>query len=615
MALELVGITKRFGAQVALDDVSITVADGDCYGFIGHNGAGKTTAMRIALGLQRQDSGLVLVDGFDAARHPREARARLGALIETPGFHGGWSGGRNLAELARLAGRSRADAAREATRWLGEVGLAHAGEKRVQDYSHGMRQRLGIATALLGSPRYVLLDEPTNGLDPEGIAEMRELVRRLRNERGLTFLMSSHQLHELGVICNRVGILRQGRLLVADETTRLLQRDTARWRLTTPDVQAALVVVRELGLRVEGGETPDTLVLDLAGRESAAVTRALFERGVGVASFASAPADLEAIYLRYTRGTPAEPAREPPHGPQVAAPPARLAPSAPVARMAAFDLRRFGRSPGLLALLASPVVFAAVACLRRGLQGRAERGEIAREALFSATSANAFEVVGLALQAALPVLVFVLLGLSSQSLAAELGRGTLRNVLLRPLRRAQCALGKWLALVILGLTAYAVLAGAAFLMALAWFRFEDVAEVLPNGQRFTLTPAAELWPVLWRALAAPLLPIVSYVSIGFLAGAIARSGAAALGLALGAGAALDVGRALMREFARGGYLPSDHVSSPLSDTSYLQFFVSTAQGVSNALCEYSDTSLWVPLLWTGLSFVLAARILQQRAVP
>src|SRR6187401_1057659 len=104
MALELVGVTKRFGAQVALDDVSLRVEDGDCYGFIGHNGSGKTTTMRIALGLQRADNGLVVVDGFDALRHPREARARLGALIETPGFQGGWSARRNLAELARLQG-------------------------------------------------------------------------------------------------------------------------------------------------------------------------------------------------------------------------------------------------------------------------------------------------------------------------------------------------------------------------------------------------------------------------------------------------------------------------------------------------------------------------------
>src|SRR4029078_572273 len=124
MSLELVGVTKRFGAQVALDHVSLKVEDGDCYGFIGHNGAGKTTAMRIALGLQRADEGRVIVAGFDAAKFPREARARMGGLIEVPGFQGGGSGTKNLAELARLQGMTRADARREAARWVERVGLA-----------------------------------------------------------------------------------------------------------------------------------------------------------------------------------------------------------------------------------------------------------------------------------------------------------------------------------------------------------------------------------------------------------------------------------------------------------------------------------------------------------
>ena len=231
MALELRSVTRRFGAQLALDRVSIHVREGDCYGFIGHNGAGKTTAMRIALGLQRADEGRVVVDGFDAARFPREARARMGGLIEVPGFYGGSSGPENLVALGRLQGFSRRDARHEAARWIERVGLAHAGSKAVQNYSHGMKQRLGIAQALLGSPAYVLLDEPTNGLDPEGIAEVRELVRRLVKDEGITFLMSSHQLHELSSVCNRIGVLRGGRLLAEEETSKLLGAGGSRWRL------------------------------------------------------------------------------------------------------------------------------------------------------------------------------------------------------------------------------------------------------------------------------------------------------------------------------------------------------------------------------------------------
>src|SRR5262249_34925242 len=153
MSLELRSVSRRFGDQLALDGVTMQVREGDCYGFIGHNGAGKTTAMRLALGLQRPDGGTVVVDGFDAGRFPREARARMGALIETPGFQPGWSGTKNLVELARLQGFTRSAARTQAGDWVERVGLSHAGEKPVQAYSQGMRQRLGIAQALLGSPR------------------------------------------------------------------------------------------------------------------------------------------------------------------------------------------------------------------------------------------------------------------------------------------------------------------------------------------------------------------------------------------------------------------------------------------------------------------------------
>ena len=151
MSLVLHQVTRRFGAQRALDDVSLHVRRGDCYGFIGHNGAGKTTAMRIVLGLQRASSGAVLLDGFDAARHPREARARLGGLIEVPGFHGALDAAENLVLLGRLGALGRAAARSEAGRLLELVGLAHVGAKPVRAFSHGMRQRLGIACALVGS--------------------------------------------------------------------------------------------------------------------------------------------------------------------------------------------------------------------------------------------------------------------------------------------------------------------------------------------------------------------------------------------------------------------------------------------------------------------------------
>lgn len=621
MGLVLRDVTKRFGSQVALDRVSIHVAPGVCYGFIGHNGAGKTTTMRIALGLDRADEGTVIVDGFDASLHPREARARMGALIETPGFQGGWSGTRNLVELARLAGLDRERARSEAARWIERVGLAHAGEKPVQHYSQGMRQRLGIAAALLGSPRYVLLDEPTNGLDPEGIAEMRALIDRLRREEGFTFLVSSHQLHELAAICDVIGVLRGGKLLGEARTADWLAAGRSRWRLETSDRAAAERVLAQRFAdlpRHDVAGDPRAFWLEIGARPGSDVLRALVEGGVPVESFAPSPPTLEEVYLSVSHGG-AVAARAVTNDAEATsargAPSERLAPAGAVRRMAAFDLRRYVSGLGILALFVLPGLAAAVATWRRAAEARRDEGSIADETLFSATALNGFEVTGLALQAGLPVLVFLLLGWASQSVAAEFARGTLRNVLLRPLRRLDVVFGKVLALLLVGLAAYAVLVGLALGFAAWRFPFGDVAETLPNGQQFVLTPAAELWPHLRHALLAPLLPLAAYVGVGFCAGAIARTGAGALSLALGLGVVLDVARVVTREFGVGGFLPSDHVPSPLSDTSFLRYYVDVAQGVSNAVDAYAGQALAVPLAWALCGFALAAAVVQRRAVP
>lgn len=175
MSLRLHDLHFRAGGQDILRGVSLHARRGEVYGFLGHNGAGKTTAMRIVLGLLRPRAGRVTVDGFDALRYPREARARIGGLIEAPGFYREWSGIKNLRAFARLRGLGFRAAKREAERLFERVGLEHAGNKRCGYYSQGMRQRLGLAQALIGSPEYLLLDEPTNGLDPEAIHDLREV--------------------------------------------------------------------------------------------------------------------------------------------------------------------------------------------------------------------------------------------------------------------------------------------------------------------------------------------------------------------------------------------------------------------------------------------------------
>ena len=426
-------------------------------------------------------------------------------------------------------------------------------------------------------------------------------------------------------------------------------------------------VLRSIGVHTSADAPRDdaALWLDLGAVLPAQVTRRLVEGGVGVASFAQRNASLEEIYLRFAHAPSAPdavpPARResitvradaperaaqpssslsgsvagssPPDVAAARAPTGLFAPStsatAPVLerpeelraprfailRAATFDLRRFGSRVGLFALMASPAALGALAMFRRGAQAAADKGAIGEAQLFSATDVNAFEVVGVSLQAGLPLLAFLLLGLGSQSIAAEYARGTLRNALMRPLRRVELAVGKAAALLVAMLVGYVFLAGVTLAIAATAFHFGDVAEVLPNGQRFTLTPASELWPELKRALVSPLVPLCAYAALGFLSGALVRTAAGALGLALGMGVVLDLSRAIARELGYAGALPSDYVPSPLSDTSFLRFYVDIAQGVSNATFPHAHYAFYVPAAWAACAFVLAARILIRRPIP
>lgn len=614
MVLRLVSVSRRFGNAVGLDDVSLHVRRGDCYGFIGHNGAGKTTAMRIALGLHRPDAGRVIVDGFDAARHPREARARMGALIETPGFHARLSGEANLAVLSRLAGRTAAEARAEARRLIERVGLDHAAARHVAGYSQGMRQRLGIAQAMIGDPPILILDEPTNGLDPEGIAEIRELLRSLTRGDGRTVLVSSHQLAELSDVCNRVGVLRKGRLVVEDDTANLLAAGRRRYRIETRDRDRARRVLGGLGL-----EPDEDQRLELGAHAPEDVARALVEGDAGLQAFAPEPETLEEIYLRAaarestdvpSASVEADSAATPTSG----APSERLAPAWPILRVVRYELGRWARGRTVPLLLLAPGLLGALAVGRRHAQALDHAREISGGELFSATGVTAFEGVGLALQAGLPLAALIVLGVASQGLAAELARGTLRNLLVRPVARWQLALGKGLAAVLLGLAGYAVLAASAVAAAASFFDFTDVVEVLPNGATFPMVAAEELWPELRRALLAPILPLCAFAALGHLASSLPRTGAAALGLGLAMAVALDLSRGILRELDVVGWVPSAYLPSPLGDLSLIQYYVDVSQGVSNAIYDLSPGQL-VPLAWTVVCLIVAVLVLGRRSIP
>jgi ABC-2 type transport system ATP-binding protein len=208
------GLTKRYGERTAVDAVNLTVRRGEIYGFLGPNGAGKTTTLRMLLGLVRPTSGEATVLGH--APGTPESLRRIGALIEGPGFFPYLSGRENLRVLARYA--SLSDVAVEAA--LVQVDLAERARDRYRSYSLGMKQRLGVAAALLGQPALLILDEPTNGLDPAGMADMRDLIRSLADQ-GQTVVLSSHLLGEVEQICDRVGVIADGRLRVESSVADL----------------------------------------------------------------------------------------------------------------------------------------------------------------------------------------------------------------------------------------------------------------------------------------------------------------------------------------------------------------------------------------------------------
>jgi len=207
--IETRGLSRRFGAQVAVDDLNLLVPAAGVYGFLGPNGAGKTTAIRMLLGLIRPDAGEVCLFGQPLRSNHRALMSRVGALVEAPSLYPHLTGRENLEVTRRLLGSppKLIDVA------LDTIRLMRDADRRVREYSLGMRQRLGLALALLNKPQLLILDEPTNGLDPAGIHEMRDLIRRLPDEFGVTVFLSSHLLSEVEQIASHIGIIHESKLL------------------------------------------------------------------------------------------------------------------------------------------------------------------------------------------------------------------------------------------------------------------------------------------------------------------------------------------------------------------------------------------------------------------
>jgi ABC-2 type transport system ATP-binding protein len=219
--VETHNLTKRYHDKLAVNTLNLVVQEGEIFGFLGPNGAGKTTTILMLLGLTEPTSGRASVCGFDPTHEPLEVKRRVGYLPENPGFYEDLSARENLLYMARLNRIPEDEASRRTSEVLEQVGLSEDGRRLVREYSRGMKQRLGIAEVLVKNPSAVILDEPTLGIDPDGAIQVLELIKGLNREHRLTVMLSSHQLQQVQQICNRVGIIVKGRLIVQGEMDEL----------------------------------------------------------------------------------------------------------------------------------------------------------------------------------------------------------------------------------------------------------------------------------------------------------------------------------------------------------------------------------------------------------
>jgi len=299
-AVETHGLTKRFGTNVAVDEVELLVPRGCAFGYLGPNGAGKTTLIRTLLGLTRADAGTMSLLGYPVPSQRGEALARVGAIVDEPKFHGHLTGRQNLQILAAArepAAKSRIDPALE------RVGILHRSGDKVSKYSMGMRQRLGVAACLIGDPQLLILDEPMNGLDPAGILEMREMILSLVAE-GRTVVLSSHLLDEVERTCDAVAIVDHGKVIRQGAISELLSTSAFGLEVdcSTPDRAGELLATTQWGssTRVEPGGLHLDLASDTDREVIAEINRVLVAGGVSVYRLQEIHASLESWFLEVT---------------------------------------------------------------------------------------------------------------------------------------------------------------------------------------------------------------------------------------------------------------------------------------------------------------------------
>jgi ABC-2 type transport system ATP-binding protein len=287
--IEVSNLTRTYGSVRALDGLDLTIPKGGIYGILGPNGAGKSTLFRILLGLIQPSEGSVRVLGEPAGRS--QVQRRMGSMIETPRFPPYMTARQVLEWLAiahGMGGQIKTDA------WLDRVGLGTAADRKVRGFSVGMMQRLGVAAALMTKPDLVILDEPTSGMDPPGIQEMRALIRSLADDEGVTIILASHQLLEVQRVCDRVAIMNKGRLAAEGRVTDLVAGGE-RLRLTATPLAKILGVLGDRG-QMDG----DSILANIPRSEGPALLRALIEQGVDIDEARWVGTDLESVFMAQT---------------------------------------------------------------------------------------------------------------------------------------------------------------------------------------------------------------------------------------------------------------------------------------------------------------------------
>jgi ABC-2 type transport system ATP-binding protein len=310
--IELIDLTKKYGSFTAVDNLNLKIGKGEIFGLLGPNGAGKSTAILMMMGLTEPTSGLVKIYGINSTSNPIEVKRKVGYLPEDVGFYDDYTGLENLMLTAMLNGAAREEARSKAENLLMRVGLSQVAAKKAGKYSKGMKQRLGLADILIKNPEVIILDEPTLGIDPQGVKEFLKLIVKLSKEEGHTVMLSSHYLHQIQEVCDRVGIFVNGKLIAEGDIITLSQKlfsgdpITIEAEISLPEGHSSIYELKDMISRINGVMTinlKDTsLIVGCSGDLSDKIARTIVESGAGLKCLGKKEFGLNDIYHRYFEG-------------------------------------------------------------------------------------------------------------------------------------------------------------------------------------------------------------------------------------------------------------------------------------------------------------------------